>query len=96
MSASLSEPQTYTIQRIHMKKLMVHNFCISDLDDICAVLKLDNVDVGHSKWKGKAPHCWNEKFNITLDKVGEVIQITYYNLRHNRFLTLKKKYDNNL
>ncbi|XP_066928979.1 serine/threonine-protein kinase N2-like [Clytia hemisphaerica] len=50
----------------------------SCLSDICAVLKLDNVDVGHSKWKSKEAHCWNETFNISLDKARELEIGVYY------------------
>lgn len=46
--------------------------------EICAVLKLDNVDVGHSKWKPREPHCWNETFNIQLDKARELEIGVYY------------------
>ena len=45
------------------------------LDEICAILKLDNVLVGQSKWKQRAAHCWNETFNIELDKVRKLWSI---------------------
>ena len=49
--------------------ILSSHFYIHFVGEICAVLKLDNVDVGHSKWKAREAHCWNETFNINLDKV---------------------------
>ncbi|XP_057317153.1 serine/threonine-protein kinase N2-like isoform X2 [Hydractinia symbiolongicarpus] len=50
----------------------------TSLNEICAILKLDNVDSGQSKWKPRAPHCWNETFNVTLDKARELEIGVYY------------------
>jgi len=46
--------------------------------EICAKLKLDNVDVGQSKWKQAAPQCWNETFKTSLDKSREMEIGVYY------------------
>lgn len=50
----------------------------SGASEICAILKLDNIGVGQSKWKPCAPHCWNETFKINLDKAREVEIGVYY------------------
>nr|XP_047133739.1 serine/threonine-protein kinase N2-like isoform X2 [Hydra vulgaris] len=50
----------------------------SSVGEISAVLKLDNVGVGQSKWKPIAVHCWNETFNIPLEKSRELEIGIYY------------------
>jgi hypothetical protein len=41
--------------------------CITD--ELCAVLKLDNTYVGQTHWAQVGNKCWQQQFNIDLDKV---------------------------
>lgn len=47
-------------------------------NEICAVIKLDNFDVGQTSWKSTGSHCWNQAFNLDLDKSREIEIGVYY------------------
>jgi len=35
-----------------------------------AVIKLDNLQVGQTGWKTCSQQCWDQRFNIELDRVS--------------------------
>eukprot|EP00794_Sanderia_malayensis_P015896 gene15896-17496_t len=47
-------------------------------NEICAGIKLDNVDVGQTSWKSVGAHCWNQAFFLDLDKSREIEIGIYY------------------
>ncbi|XP_065068062.1 serine/threonine-protein kinase N2-like isoform X1 [Rhopilema esculentum] len=47
-------------------------------NEICAVIKLDNSDVGQTSWKSGGSHCWSESFFLDLDKSRELEIGVYY------------------
>ena len=47
------------------------------LDDISAVLKLDNVEVARTSWRGCSQQAWDQRFSIQLEKSRE-LEISIY------------------
>lgn len=40
-----------------------------------AVIKLDNVQVGQTGWKTCSQQCWDQRFNIELDRVNYTLTV---------------------
>ena len=51
---------------------------MSLLDEISAVLKLDNVEVAKTGWKMCSQQAWDQRFSITLDKSRELEVSVYW------------------
>lgn len=43
--------------------------CVCFLDEISAVLKLDNTVVGQTSWRSVSNQAWDQKFTLELDRV---------------------------
>jgi len=39
------------------------------IDDVSAVLRLDNVEIGQTQWKSCGPQCWGQLFTIDVERV---------------------------
>ena len=46
------------------------------VDEIMAVVKLDNQYIGQTGWKTCSQQCWDQRFTIELDRVSTNIIIT--------------------
>ena len=68
-------------------------------NEIMAVLKLDNVTVGQTSWKGCSQKAWDQRFSLDLDRSRELeIQIYWHDWRSLcaiKFLRLEEFIDDN-
>lgn len=48
------------------------------LDEISAVLKLDNVEVARTNWKPCSQQAWDQRFSIQLEKSRELELLIYW------------------
>ena len=53
-------------------------FHLQILDDISAVLKLDNVEVARTSWKPCSQQAWDQRFSIQLEKSRELELLIYW------------------
>ena len=62
------------------KIFFVHFSCfhLQILDDISAVLKLDNVEVARTSWKPCSQQAWDQRFSIQLEKSRELELLIYW------------------
>lgn len=51
--------------------------CVFSLDEISAVLKLDNTVVGQTSWRPVSNQAWDQKFTLELDRVTNMHIISY-------------------
>ena len=60
--------------------IFVHFSCfhLQILDDISAVLKLDNVEVARTSWKPCSQQAWDQRFSIQLEKSRELELLIYW------------------
>lgn len=54
------------------RSFIVTNFEYNFADEIMAVLKLDNQNVGQTNWKSCSQQAWDQRFSIDLDKSREL------------------------
>ena len=57
---------------------MLSQGSMSLLDEISAVLKLDNVEVAKTGWKMCSQQAWDQRFSIQLEKSRELELLIYW------------------
>ena len=78
LKVTTSKMRRAVSDKIFTKNKIFCYFIFQILDDISAVLKLDNVEVARTSWKPCSQQAWDQRFSIQLEKSRELELLIYW------------------